>query len=138
MASVNKVILIGRLGKDPELKYTPGGQAVANFSIATDEGYKDKNTGQKVDKTEWHNIVAWRQSAEFCGKYLVKGNMVYIEGRLQTRKWQAQDGTDRYSTEVVADRVQSLSPKNEQQTAQPQRQQFDGGAPGGGIDPLPF
>jgi single-strand DNA-binding protein len=107
--SLNKVILIGRLGRDPELSYTPNGQARAKFSIATDEGYRDKQTGQKVERTEWHNIVAWRQTAEFCGNYLAKGRLVLVEGKLQTRKWQDQNtGQDRYMTEIVADNVQGL------------------------------
>lgn len=107
--SMNKVILIGRLGRDPELSYTPNGQARAKFSIATDEGYRDKQTGQKVERTEWHNIVAWRQTAEFCGNYLGKGRLVLVEGKLQTRKWQDQaTGQDRYMTEIVADNVQGL------------------------------
>ncbi|MDC0335603.1 single-stranded DNA-binding protein [Pseudodesulfovibrio sp.] len=107
--SMNKVILIGRLGRDPELSYTPAGQARCKFSIATDEGWRDKQTGQKVEKTEWHNIVAWRQTAEFCGNYLGKGRLVMVEGKLQTRKWQDQNtGQDRYMTEVVADNVQGL------------------------------
>lgn len=107
--SMNKVILIGRLGRDPELSYTPNGQARAKFSVATDEGYRDKQTGQKVEKTEWHNIVAWRQTAEFCGNYLGKGRLVMVEGKLQTRKWQDQNtGQDRYMTEIVADKVQGL------------------------------
>ncbi|WP_285906486.1 single-stranded DNA-binding protein [Pseudodesulfovibrio pelocollis] len=107
--SMNKVILIGRLGRDPELSYTPNGQARAKFSIATDEGYRDRQTGQKVERTEWHNIVAWRQTAEFCGNYLAKGRLVLVEGKLQTRKWQDQTtGQDRYMTEIVADNVQGL------------------------------
>ncbi|OEU71406.1 MAG: single-stranded DNA-binding protein [Desulfuromonadales bacterium C00003068] len=105
--SVNKVILVGNLGKDPELKYTPAGAAVANFSIATTESYKDRE-GNRQSKTEWHNIVVWRQLAEICGKYLHKGKQVYIEGKLQTRKWQDRDGNDRYSTEIVADQMQML------------------------------
>ncbi|MCJ2163262.1 MULTISPECIES: single-stranded DNA-binding protein [unclassified Pseudodesulfovibrio] len=107
--SMNKVILIGRLGRDPEMSYTPNGQARCKFSIATDEGYRDRQTGQKVEKTEWHNIVAWRQTAEFCGNYLAKGRLVMVEGKLQTRKWQDQStGQDRYMTEIVADNVQGL------------------------------
>lgn len=105
--SVNKVILVGNLGKDPELRYTPSGAAVANFSIATTENYKDRD-GNKQTKTEWHNIVVWRQLAEVCGKYLHKGKQVYIEGKLQTRKWQDRDGNERYTTEVVADQMQML------------------------------
>jgi single-strand DNA-binding protein len=107
--SMNKVIIVGRLGRDPELSYTPNGQARAKFSVATDEGYRDKQTGQKVERTEWHNIVAWRQTAEFCGNYLGKGRLVMVEGKLQTRKWQDQStGQDRYMTEIVADNVQGL------------------------------
>lgn len=105
--SVNKVILVGNLGKDPDLKYTPAGVAVVNFSIATSESYKDRD-GNRQTKTEWHNIVVWRQLAEICGKYLHKGKQVYIEGKLQTRKWQDRDGNDRYTTEVVADQMQML------------------------------
>ncbi|CCH47508.1 single-stranded DNA-binding protein [Pseudodesulfovibrio piezophilus] len=107
--SMNKVILIGRLGRDPELSYTPNGQARAKFSVATDEGYRDRQTGQKVERTEWHNVVAWRQTAEFCGNYLTKGRLIMVEGKLQTRKWQDQNtGQDRYMTEIVADNVQGL------------------------------
>lgn len=107
--SLNHVTLVGRLGRDPELSYTPAGQAVAKFSVATDEGYKDKSTGQKVERTEWHNIVAWRGQAEFCANYLAKGRLVLVEGKLQTRKWQDKDtGQDRYMTEIVAHNVQGL------------------------------
>lgn len=123
--SLNRVILIGRLGRDPELSYTPGGQARVKFSIATDEGYRDRQTGQKVGKTEWHNIVAWRQTAEFCGNYLTKGRLVMVEGKLQTRKWQDQNtGQDRYATEIVADNVQGLdrAPDNGQSNGQQQQQ----------------
>lgn len=105
--SVNKVILVGNLGKDPDLRYTASGTAVCNFSIATTESYKDRD-GNKQEKTEWHSIVAWRQLAEICGKYLVKGKQVYIEGKLQTRKWEDRDGNTRYTTEVVADQMQML------------------------------
>jgi len=122
--SMNKVILIGRLGRDPELSYTPNGQARAKFSIATDEGYRDKQTGQKVERTEWHNIVAWRQTAEFCGNYLGKGRLVLVEGKLQTRKWQDQNtGQDRYMTEIVADNVQGLDRAPEGQFKQGGQQQ---------------
>lgn len=106
--SLNKVILIGRIGQEPKLSYTSSGQAVTNFSVATDEGYRDKNTGQRVERTEWHRVVAWRQSAEFVANYLGKGRLVMVEGKLQTRKWQDQNGQDRYTTEIVADRVQGL------------------------------
>lgn len=100
---VNKVILIGNLGQDPETRYTPNGNAVVNLNMATDESYKDRQTGQLVPKTEWHRIVMFGKIAEVAGQYLRKGSKVYIEGKLQTRKWQGQDGQDRYTTEVVVD-----------------------------------
>lgn len=100
---VNKVILIGNLGQDPESRFTPNGNAVVNLSLATDESYKDRQTGQMVPKTEWHRIVMFGKIAEIAGQYLRKGSKVYIEGKLQTRKWQGQDGNDRYTTEVVVD-----------------------------------
>jgi len=105
--SVNKVILVGNLGKDPELRYTASGTAVCNFSLATTERYKDRD-GNNQEKTEWHNIVVWRQLAEICGKYLTKGKQIYIEGKLQTRKWEDRDGNTRYTTEIVADQMQML------------------------------
>lgn len=111
--SMNKVILVGRLGQDPKLSYTQAGQAVANFSLATDEGYRDRNSGQKVERTEWHRIVAWRQTAEFCGNYLSKGRLVLVEGKLQTRKWQDQNGQDKYTTEIVANNVQGLDSRQD-------------------------
>jgi single-strand DNA-binding protein len=100
--SVNKVILIGKLGADPEVRYTAGGSAVANFSIATNERWNDKSTGERQERTEWHRIVAWGRLGEICGEYLSKGKQVYIEGRLQTRSWDDRDGNKRYMTEVVA------------------------------------
>ncbi len=112
MASLNKVMLIGNLGKDPEVRFTASGQAVAGFSLATSETYKDKN-GEKVEKTEWHNITLWGKLAEIAGEYLSKGKTVYIEGRLQTRKWQDKSGNDRYTTEIVGDKMQMLSAKGE-------------------------
>jgi len=119
MASVNKAILIGRLGKDPELKYTQSGDPVANFSIATDESWKDRD-GEKQQRTEWHNIVAWKKLAEICGQYLKKGQQVYIEGKIQTRKWEDKDGNTRYSTEVVANNLVMLGSKPDSES-QPQR-----------------
>jgi len=104
MGSVNKVILVGNLGADPELKYTPSNRAVCNLSVATNEVWKDKS-GQKQEKTEWHRVNVWGEQAENCSKFLSKGRMVYVEGRLQTRSWDDKDGKKRYSTEVVADRV---------------------------------
>ncbi|HSH71826.1 MAG TPA: single-stranded DNA-binding protein [Methylophilaceae bacterium] len=106
MASVNKVILVGNLGRDPEMRYMPNGEAVCNFSIATTDNWKDKN-GQKQERTEWHNIVIYRKLAEIAGEYLKKGRPVYIEGRLQTRKWE-KDGVTRYTTEIIADQMQML------------------------------
>ena len=110
--SLNKVILVGHLGQDPKISYTQSGQPVANLRMATSERFKDKS-GQWTDRTEWHSIVAWGKDAEFCSNYLGKGALVMIEGRLQTRKWQDKDGQDRYSTEVVANRVQSLGGRSQ-------------------------
>jgi single-strand DNA-binding protein len=108
MGSVNKVILVGNLGADPELKYTPSNRPVCNLSIATNEVFKDKG-GQRQERTEWHRVTVWGEQAENCSKYLAKGRMVYIEGRLQTRSWDDKtDGKKRYSTEIVADRVTFL------------------------------
>lgn len=112
MASLNKVMLIGNLGKDPEVRYTASGTAVASFSLATSERFKSKS-GQMEEKTEWHNIVLWGKQAEFAKDYLSKGRTIFIEGRLQTRKWQDRDGKDRWSTEVVGDRIQFVGPKGE-------------------------
>src|SRR5512144_1908489 len=107
MGSVNKVILVGNLGADAELRYTGGGMAVANFRIATTEVWKDKD-GQKQEQTEWHRISLWGKQAEAVSKYVVKGKQVYVEGRIQTRKWQDKEGQDRYTTEIKADRVTLL------------------------------
>ena len=105
---VNKVILIGNLGQDPEIRYTPNNVAVCNISIATSESWKDKNTGEQQERTEWHRVSMFRRLAEIAGEYLKKGSKVYIEGRLQTRKWQDQQGQDRYSTDIIADNMQML------------------------------
>ncbi len=105
---VNKVILIGNLGQDPEVRYMPSGGAVANVRMATSEQWKDKNTGDMQEKTEWHTVVFFGRLAEIVGEYLKKGSKVYVEGRLQTRKWQGKDGQDRYSTEIVANDMQML------------------------------
>ncbi|HTL75716.1 MAG TPA: single-stranded DNA-binding protein [Casimicrobiaceae bacterium] len=107
MASVNKVILLGNLGRDPETRYTTGGDAVTNLSIATSEQWKDKN-GEKQERTEWHRVVLFGRQAEIAGEYLKKGRSVYIEGRLQTRKYTDKDGVEKYSTEVVGDRMQLI------------------------------
>lgn len=111
MSGVNKVILVGNLGNDPELKYMPNGEAVANITIATSESWKDKNTGEQVEKTEWHKVTFYRKLAEIAGKYLKKGSKVYVEGKLQTRKWQAKDGSDRYTTEIIVRDMQMLDGK---------------------------
>jgi single-strand DNA-binding protein len=122
MAGINKVILIGRLGSDPEVRYTPSGVAVANFSIATSEEWTDKDSGEKKERTEWHRIVAWRRLGEICGEYLSKGRQVYVEGRLQTRSWDDRDGNNKYTTEIVASDIQFLG----------SRDTSDGGRPSGG------
>jgi single-strand DNA-binding protein len=111
MASVNKVILVGNLGRDPEVRYMPNGEAVCNFSIATTENWKDKS-GVRQEKTEWHNIVMYRKLAEIAGEYLKKGRPVYVEGRLQTRKWE-KDGVTRYTTEIIGDNMQMLGSKGD-------------------------
>ncbi|MDH3610036.1 MAG: single-stranded DNA-binding protein [Gammaproteobacteria bacterium] len=108
---VNKVILVGNLGQDPEIKYMPSGQAICNISIATTESWNDKTSGEKVEKTEWHRVVFFRRLAEIAGEYLRKGSQVYVEGRLQTRKWQDKSGNDRYTTEIVANEMQMLGGK---------------------------
>ncbi|MCX6182356.1 MAG: single-stranded DNA-binding protein [Bacteroidetes bacterium] len=112
MAGVNKVILVGNLGKDPEVRYLEGGTAVANFTLATTETYKDKN-GNRVEQTEWHNVVVWRGLAEIAEKYLKKGNQVYVEGKLRTRTWDDKDGVKRYTTEIIADNMTMLGGKRE-------------------------
>ena len=142
MAGINKVILIGRLGSDPEVRYTPSGVAVANFSIATSEEWKDKDTGEKKERTEWHRIVAWRRLGEICGEYLSKGKQVYVEGRLQTRDWEDRDGNKRYTTEIVATDVQFLGARDSSESAKPRSTSsadFQGGpAQGPADDDIPF
>jgi single-strand DNA-binding protein len=108
MASVNKVIVLGNLGKDPEVRYTPNGSAVCNLRIATTRNWKNKESGEKMEETEWHSVVLYDRQAEIAGEYLKKGRPVYIEGRLKTRKWQDKDGIDRYTTEIVSDSMQLL------------------------------
>jgi single-strand DNA-binding protein len=159
MASVNKVIVIGNLGKDPELRYTPGGQAVCDLSVATTDQWTDKG-GERKEQTEWHRVVVWGKQAENCSQYLTKGRQVYVEGRLRTRQWDDKDGNKRYTTEIVAQTVQFLgggrgegggarerAPAGER----PQRREsagegggppddFGGGPPGGAMadDDIPF
>ena len=113
MASVNKVILIGNLGKDPETRYSPDGGAVCNFSLACNETWKDKATGEKKERCEWVRVATFGKLAEIAGEYLKKGSQCYIEGRLQTRKWQNKEGQDQYTTEVVADRMQMLGSRGD-------------------------
>jgi len=112
MASVNKVILVGNLGRDPELRYTKNGQAVANFSLATSDNYTSKD-GQKEERTEWHRVVVWAKTAELCAQYLAKGRSVYIEGQLRTREWEDKEGHKRQTTEVHAQTVQFLGPRGQ-------------------------
>ena len=142
MAGINKAILIGRLGSDPEVRYTPSGVAVANFSIATSEEWKDKDTGEKRERTEWHRIVAWRRLGEICGEYLSKGRQVYIEGRIQTRDWEDRDGNKRYTTEIVATDVQFLGGRDQADVGRPQGPPMAeySGAPSQGPDDddIPF
>lgn len=119
MASINKVIIIGNLGRDPEVRYTPNGAAVCNVSVATTRNWKDKSSGDKVEETEWHRVVFYDRLAEIAGEYLKKGRAVYVEGRLKTRKWADKDGKDNYTTEIVAENMQLLGGR-------------DGGGGGGG------
>ena len=136
---VNKVILIGRLGKDPDVRYTPDGTMVTNFNLATDEQWKDKN-GEKVQKTEWHRIVTWGKLAEICGNYLVKGKLVFIEGRIQTRSWEDKEGIKRFTTEIIASNMQMLDSKGQNKTEDTSfdavsTSSNDGNAP---LDDVPF
>jgi single-strand DNA-binding protein len=108
MASINKVILIGNLGRDPEVRYTPNGAAICNVTIATSRNWKDKNSGERMEETEWHRVVFYDRLAEIAGEYLKKGRPVYVEGRLKTRKWQDKDGVEKYTTEIIADQMQML------------------------------
>lgn len=143
MASVNKVILVGNLGQDPEIRYTPGGAAVCNFSIATTERWNSKQSGQLEEKTEWHRIVVWGKQAENCNQYLKKGRPAYIEGRLQTRSWDDKDGNKRYTTEIVAQAVQFLGGRDSAGSSEPRaaakpQAQNDGPPPFDADDDIPF
>jgi single-strand DNA-binding protein len=163
MASVNKVILVGNLGRDPETRYSPDGAAITNVSLATTSQWKDKNTGEKKEETEWHRVAFFGRLAEIAGEYLKKGSQVYVEGRLRTRKWQDKEGQDRYTTEIVADAMQMLgsrggdggagrgpAPDDEPRAARPAPARSDAakaskepaGAAGGGVadmdDDIPF
>jgi single-strand DNA-binding protein len=138
MASVNKAIIIGNLGKDPEVRFTGPGNAVANFTVATNEKWTDKASGQPQERTEWHRVVVWGKQAEHCGQYLKKGRPVYVEGRIQTREWTNKDGVKQYTTEIVANQVVFLGSKGDSgggsSAAPPQGEQgFDGGG-----DDIPF
>ena len=113
MAGINKVIIVGNLGRDPEVSYVPSGAAVAKFSVATSEEWKDKNTGEKKERTEWHRITAWGKLGEICGEYLSKGRQVYVEGRLQTRSYDDKEGVKRYSTEIVASDMKMLESRGQ-------------------------
>ena len=148
---VNKVILIGNLGQDPEVKYMPNGGAVTNVTVATSESWKDKNTGEQKENTEWHRVVFFRRLAEIAGEYLKKGSKVYIEGKLQTRKWQDQSGNDRYTTEIIANEMQMLDGRgagggggssfDQSSGSSPQRQTASAPASGGMgdfDDDIPF
>lgn len=142
---VNKVIIVGNLGQDPEVRFMPNGSAVANFTVATSETWKDKQTGEQKEKTEWHRIVIYQRLAEIAGEYLKKGSKVYLEGRLQTRKWQNQQGADQYTTEIVANEMQMLDSRgqgaqqggsfaNQGQAAPQQSGGFQGQQQGGGFN----
>lgn len=145
MKGINKVILVGTLGKDPEVRFMANGDAVANISIATSESWKDKQTGEKQEKTEWHRIVFWRRLAEIVGEYLVKGSQIYVEGKLQTRKWADAQGIEKYTTEIVAHNMQMLGGKkkgegqqNRPQQNRPQQQPAKQETTGDFEDEIPF
>ncbi len=121
MAGVNKVIIIGNLGNDPDIRSMPNGDQVANISVATSESWTDKNTGEKREQTEWHRIIFFRRQAEIVGQYLRKGSKIYVEGKLKTRKWQDQNGQDRYTTEIWGDSLQMLDSKNDNVVSQNQQ-----------------
>lgn len=135
--SVNKVILIGNLGADPEIKYTNAGGQIANLRVATTESWKDKNSGETQEKTEWHRVSLFGKLGEIAGQYLRKGAKVYLEGRIQTRKWQDKDGSDRYSTEIVADQMQMLDRRQDGQGQAPARFQAPPARQQGGNRPAP-
>jgi single-strand DNA-binding protein len=141
MASVNKVIIVGNLGRDPETRYMPNGEAVTNIAVATTESWKDKNSGEKKELTEWHRITFYRKLAEIAGQYLKKGSQIYVEGRLQTRKWTDKEGVERYTTEIIADTMQMLgsrqgmgggAPMDDDYGSAPAPRQSAGGGGGGG------
>lgn len=147
MASVNKVIIVGNLGRDPETRYMPNGEAVTNVAVATTESWKDKNSGEKKELTEWHRITFYRKLAEIAGQYLKKGSQVYVEGRLQTRKWTDKEGAERFTTEIIADSMQMLgsrqgmgggnAPMDDDYGSAPAPRQNSGGGSGGGSSSAP-
>jgi single-strand DNA-binding protein len=144
MSGVNKVILVGHLGSDPEIRYTPGGTAVGNFRVATTERWVSKN-GERGERTEWHRIVVWGKLAEICAEYLVKGKQVYLEGRLQTRQWQDKEGVKRFTTEVTANNMVMLGKAGDRvEVAAPQgfadvpAEEFSEASDSGGNDAVPF
>lgn len=140
MSGLNKAMVIGRLGRDPEVRYTQDGRAVTNFSVATSEEWKDKTTGEKNERTEWHRIVAFGRLGEICGEFLSKGKLVYVEGRLQTRSWE-KDGVTRYTTEIVASIMQMLESRSASAGGggyAPSSATSDMDAPGIGDDDIPF
>jgi single-strand DNA-binding protein len=147
MASINKVILIGNLGRDPELRYTPSGSAVCNVSIATTRNWKSKDSGERVEETEWHRVVFYDRLAEIAGEYLKKGRPVYVEGRLKTRKWQDKEGKDNYTTEIVAEQMQMLGGREgggmggggmgDEEGYTPARRETPAARPAGAAKPAP-
>jgi single-strand DNA-binding protein len=128
MASVNKVIIVGNLGRDPETRYMPNGEAVTNIAVATTESWKDKGSGEKKELTEWHRITFYRKLAEIAGQYLKKGSQIYVEGRLQTRKWTDKEGVERYTTEIIADTMQMLGSRQGMGGSAPMDEEY-GNAP---------
>lgn len=146
MSSLNKAMIIGHLGRDPETRYMPNGDAVTNIAVATSESWKDKNTGEKKEQTEWHRVTFYRQLAEIAGQYLKKGSLVYLEGKLQTRKWTDKEGVERFTTEIIADKMQMLGGKPggnadddyasaaPRQPSAPARQNNQSGGPAGDMD----
>ncbi len=141
MASVNKVILVGNLGADPESRFMPSGDPICNLRLATTDSYKDKASGEKKETTEWHRVSVFGKLAEICGQYLKKGSQVYIEGRIQTRKWTDKEGQERYSTEIVANEMKMLGSKKDSQPIEHQQEKKNGYAPkpaGELADDVPF
>ena len=136
MASINRVILIGNLGKDPELRHTPSGSAICNITLATSRNWKDKTSGEKVEETEWTRVVFFDRLAEVAGEYLKKGRPVYVEGRLKTRKWVNKEGQDVYTTEVIADNMQLLGGRDEAEAPAPRQSKPAAKPAGGGFDDM--